>query len=95
MSGAWPIRETQPYHWVSHAVVHENWKLLTNRDGSYSELYDLAINPYEKIDLKVSKPEVVRQLMRQLDQWKETLPAEPTGDVFSNERTETTSAPGQ
>jgi arylsulfatase A-like enzyme len=95
MSGAWPIRETQPYHWVSHAVVHENWKLLTNRDGSYSELYDLAINPYEKIDLKESKPEVVRQLMRQLDQWKETLPAEPTGDVFSNERTETTSAPGQ
>jgi arylsulfatase A-like enzyme len=95
MSGAWPIRETQPYHWVSHAVVHENWKLLTNRDGSYWELYDLAAGPYEKTDLKGKKPEVVRQLMRQLNQWKETLPAQPTGDVFSNERTEITPAPRQ
>lgn len=91
MSGAWPIRKTQPYHWVSHAVVHENWKLLTNRDASFWELYDLAAGPYEKTDLKGKKPEVVRQLMRQLNQWKETLPAEPTGDVFSKERTEKTS----
>ena len=35
MRSAWPIRKTQPYHWVSYAVVHENWKLLTNRDSSY------------------------------------------------------------
>ncbi len=89
MSGAWPIRKAQPNHWVSYAVVHENWKLLANRDASYSELYDLATNPYEQTDLKEQKPEVVRQLTRQLDQWKETLPVEPAGDVFSNERAQT------
>ena len=75
--------------------MHGNWKLLTNRDASYSELYDLATNPYEKTDLKERKPEVVRELMQHLDQWKDTLPAEPTGDVFSNERTETKLAPQQ
>ncbi len=92
MSGAWPIRKTQPYHWVSYAVVDQNWKLLTNRDGSYCELYDLAAGPYEKSDLKEQQPDVVRQLLQQIDQWKETLPAKPTGDVFSSERTEPTPA---
>ena len=67
-------------------MVHENWKLLANRDSSYCELYDLAAGPYETSNLKEQKPKVVRQLLQQIDQWKATLPAKPTGDVFSNER---------
>jgi arylsulfatase A-like enzyme len=90
MDVAWPIRKTQPYHWVSHAVVHENWKLLTNRDASYSELYDLAADPYEKNDLTERKSEVVRRLLQQIDEWKATLPERPTGDVFSIERVKAT-----
>ena len=34
MHSAWPIQKTQPYHWVSYAVVDQHWKLLTNRDAS-------------------------------------------------------------
>ena len=88
MQSAWPIPKSRPYHWVSYAVVHENWKLLTNRDASYSELYDLTADPYEKTDLKEEKPDVVRRLMQQIDEWKATLPVRPTGDIFSTERTQ-------
>ena len=87
MSGAWPIRKNQPFHWVSYAMVHNNWKLLTNRDGSYVELFDLTAGPYETIDLEQQQPDVVQQMTAQLDQWKQTLPLNPSGDVFSRERT--------
>jgi arylsulfatase A-like enzyme len=86
MQSRWPIRETQPYHWVSYAVVKDHWKLMTNRDGSYVELYDLAADPMEEKDLKTSQSDVVEQLKRELDDWKSTLPDHPTGQVFSKER---------
>lgn len=92
MTGAWPIKKQQPYHWVSYAMVHDHWKLLTNRDGSYVELYDLATGPFETTDVKQQQPEVVQQMTTQLEQWKETLPSKPTGDVFSTERTHPTEA---
>ena len=92
MQSAWPIPKTRPYHWVSYAIVHENWKLLTNRDASYSELYDIAADPFEKMELAENKSEVVRQLMRKLDQWKATLPESPSGDVFSKERSQPAAA---
>jgi len=86
MQSAWPIPKSRPHHWVSYAVVHEHWKLLTNRDASYAELYDLAADPYEKTDLGEKEPEVVSRLVQQIDQWKKTLPDKPSGDVFSIER---------
>ena len=86
MQSAWPIQESRPYHWVSYVIVHDNWKLLTNRDSSYVELYDLAADPYEKTDLREQKPEAVKTLLQRLEQWKRTLPEKPTGDVFSKER---------
>ncbi len=87
MRSAWPIPKSRPYHWVSYAIVHENWKLATNQDATYSELYDIAADPYEKTDLADAKPDVVAKLCQQIDQWKATIPGKPTGDVFSAERT--------
>ena len=86
MNSAWPKPKTRPDHWVSYAVVHENWKLTTNRDATYYELYDIAADPYEKTDLKDNKPDVVEALKQKIETWKATLPAKPTGDVFSAER---------
>lgn len=86
MQSRWPIRETQPYHWVSYAMVKDRWKLMTNRDGSYVELYDLAADPLEEYDLKESKADVVEQLKGELKDWQATLPDHPTGRVFSEER---------
>jgi len=86
MQSGWPIRPTQPYHWVSWAIVDENWKLLANRDATHFELYDIAADPFEKNDLSETESEVAKQLLKKIDDWKATLPAKPTGNVFSAER---------
>lgn len=88
MNSRWPANKLQPYHWVSYAIVEQKWKLLANKDSSYLELYDIAADPYEKSELKEDEPEVVKQLLKKLDQWKKTLPAKPTGNVFSAERSQ-------
>ena len=67
-------------------MVANQWKLLTNRDGSYAELYDLSAGPYEAMDVSQKHSEVVQQMQQQLKQWQSSLPSEPTGDVFSKER---------
>ena len=86
MSGAAGIPKAETYKWVSWAVVDQQYKMMTNRDGSYRELYDIAADPYEKNNLLASEPEVVSHLVKKLDAWKATLPEKPTGDVFSAER---------
>ena len=85
----WPPGNNRPNHWVSYAVVDATWKLALNRDLSYAELYDLAEDPYEQVDLKEQNPETVKRLTRKVEAWQATLPAGPKGDVFSVERAET------
>ena len=87
---AWPAPKSRPYHWVSYAIVDQQWKLLANQDLSYCELYDIATDPCEKTDLKADKPEVVRQLLGKITDWKTTLPAAPDSACFSAERVEQT-----
>ncbi|MCH2364273.1 MAG: sulfatase-like hydrolase/transferase, partial [Planctomycetes bacterium] len=86
MVAPWPARKAKPDHWVSYAVVHQNWKLVSSRDGDYVELYDLVADPLEKKDLKGKHPEVIKELEKMLEKWQATLPAKPTGSVFSNLR---------
>lgn len=86
MNSPWPAQKTKPYHWVSYAIVDQNWKLVANVDSSYAELYDIAADPYEKHDLKEEKPEVVEELLKKIDQWKTTLPTRPSEYLFSAER---------
>jgi len=88
MDGAWPPRKEAPFHWVTYAVVDQQWKLLVNRDASHVELYDIAGDALETKELSAGKPEVVKGLLAQLDAWKATLPEKPSGDVFSAERTQ-------
>ncbi len=82
----WPARESKPDHWVSFAMVDQTWKLVTNQDLSYVELYDIANDVYERKDLKDLRPETVKRLLGMLDSWQKSLPAGPVGDVFSAER---------
>ncbi len=86
-SGArWPAVKAKPDHWVSYAVVVQNWKLVTSQKSEYVELYDIVADPFEKKDLKEAQPEVVKQLLKKLEDWKATLPTKPKGKVFSAER---------
>ena len=86
MVAPWPARKTKPDHWVSYAVVHQNWKLVSSRDADYVELYDLVTDPLEKNDLKEKHPAVIKELTKMIEQWQATLPARPSGRVFSNLR---------
>jgi arylsulfatase A-like enzyme len=74
-------------------LVHEDaaraiafWKLLVSPKHDHVELYDLRQDPLEKWDLSQSHPDVVTQLRQKLDAWHATLPAQPSGAVFSKER---------
>ncbi len=84
---AWPAKKNAPEHWVSYAVMDRNWKLVTNRDATYVELYDIVADPMERKDLKAAQPKVAAELLAKLTTWQGTLPAGPTGGVFSVERT--------
>ena len=86
MASRWPAPKGRPFHWVSYAIVDRHWKLVSNTDSSHVELYDLVSDPLEKTDRRGENPEVVRRLLGKIERWKATLPARPSGAVFSAER---------
>lgn len=88
MKASWPGSKQKPYHWVSYAVAHKQWKLLVSGDADHFELYDLVADPYEKSDVKAEHPQVVEDLMELLSDWKASLPPGPDEKCFSSERAE-------
>ena len=86
MQATWPPRKGSPNHWVSWAIVDQQWKLVSNRDMSHYELYDIGADFKEEKDLASENPETTKRLLQQLTQWQATLPQHPTGKVFSQER---------
>jgi len=73
---------------LSYAIVDENWKLVANKDFSKCELYDLVADPLESKELSSTQPEVVEELKTLIVEWQKTLPATPSGPVFSALRAE-------
>ena len=71
---------------LSYAIVHENWKLVANKDFSKCELYDLVADPLEKLELSKAQPQVVEKLVQSIRDWIQTLPTSPSGPVFSSLR---------
>jgi len=88
MNASWPANKNRPDHWVSYAVLDQNWKLVANQDLSYVELYDIAKDVYEKNDLKKENTEVVSHLIKQIRDWQKSLPEGPSEKLFSKERQE-------
>lgn len=56
------------------AVREGQWKLLTNRDRSRVELYDIPRDPGEEHNVAAEHPELVARLSKLTLDWKETLP---------------------
>ena len=50
-----------------------DWKLLTNDDGSGTQLFNLAEDPGESNDLTAVHPERVREMKRVLLDWRASL----------------------
>ncbi|MFT6864494.1 MAG: arylsulfatase A-like enzyme [Akkermansiaceae bacterium] len=86
IGAAWPAQKTKPDHWVSWSVVHQQWKLVANRDLTHLELYDISSDVIETHDLKKKNEPTAAALLAKLREWQATLPDKPTGEVFSNLR---------
>ena len=67
-------------------MASKQWKLVANNDLSHCELFDLEKDPMEKNDLKDENPDVVKDLLAKIRKWQSSLPAKPTGKVFSGLR---------
>jgi arylsulfatase A-like enzyme len=81
-----PVTRLMPSHWGAYVVVHNNWKLVTDQSVEHVELYDLVKDPLEKSNLAKKHPGEVTLLKKMLTEWQATLPAKPTGKVFSSLR---------
>lgn len=85
-NSSWPANKNTPNHWVSYAVVDQNWKLVANNDLSYFELYDIVADTYEKKDLKDEHTDVTKKLINSIKDWQKELPTGPSEKLFSRER---------
>lgn len=86
INAAWPADKKKPNHWVSYVIVDQQWKLVSNKSGSYHELYDISSDPYEEHDLKLTHAAVAAQLKQKLSKWKSSLPSKPDNSCFSRHR---------
>lgn len=58
------------------AIREGNWKLLCEYDGGKPQLYDLAIDRAETLNLATKHPEKVMKLSMELLDWNKSLPAD-------------------
>ena len=84
--GRWPANTSDSFHWVSWAIVDQNWKLVANEERTYFELFDIVADPLEQTNVKDENADVTKELLQKISDWEATLPAKPTGNVFSAQR---------
>lgn len=77
---------TKSEHWASYVIVSDRWKMLTNNDQSYVELYDIVADPLEQKNIVEQDAALTEKIKKKLTDWIATLPKEPTGNVFSKLR---------
>ncbi|MCM8534863.1 MAG: sulfatase-like hydrolase/transferase [Lentisphaeraceae bacterium] len=87
MKAGWSESRKKGFHWVAYAVAFDRWKLLSNTDGSYFEMYDLIDDPFEEKNIATEKTQTAKELLAMIEAWKQELPLKPMGNVFSKERT--------
>ena len=82
----WRGGDNQAYTWPSLAMRDGKWKLLVNKEQGKLELYNLEEDWAETNDVSAKFPEVVQALSEQLDNWKASLPTEPSSNALSSSR---------
>ncbi|MCM4150326.1 N-acetylgalactosamine 6-sulfate sulfatase (GALNS) [Arenibacter sp. N53] len=83
----WRFSNDRPGFWPSAAVQEGNWKLLTNNNLGRAELYNIGLDWAEKKDVSTENPEKLKELMKKLQAFQETLPKLAPENSFSNART--------
>ena len=82
----WRTASNRGDNWPTLAVREGSWKLLLGKEASRVELFRFPSDRVEKTNLQEGYPNEVRRLIALIDAWKETLPAEPNEDCFSEQR---------
>jgi hypothetical protein len=59
---------------------------LTSTDTTHVELYDVVTDPLERDDVATKQPDLVQRMRARLRDWQRSLPAQPSGEVFSSLR---------
>jgi hypothetical protein len=72
--------------WANYAVADRPWNLLSAADAKRVEFCDNAPDARETKDVATEKPEVLKDITAKLEAWEATLPARPSGEIFSKER---------
>ncbi|MBL9189664.1 MAG: sulfatase-like hydrolase/transferase [Opitutaceae bacterium] len=86
-----PVLRTRPIFWryrsTDLAVRDGDWKLVTNFDGTQSELHNLKWNRAEDAAQDQSKahPDITARLTKMVLAWNATLPTKPDPTTLSNE----------
>ena len=61
-------------HWPQeqlYSLMRGEWKLVRDHDHGRSELYDLGVDPGERIDRAGDRPDVLRELERELLEFRD------------------------
>ncbi|MBO9202811.1 MULTISPECIES: sulfatase-like hydrolase/transferase [Niastella] len=61
----------------SRAICKNNWKFYENRKDHLQFLFDLNTDIREQTDLSSSRPEILKELSRELDLWEKTQTIKP------------------
>jgi len=67
-------REKSKNQWAAGAVRLGDWKLLTNKKRTRTELYNLVNDPFEKNNLAEVKVDKTKELSIILEAWQRQLP---------------------
>ncbi|MGJ8723364.1 MAG: sulfatase-like hydrolase/transferase [Roseibacillus sp.] len=86
----WRGGSEQPDTWPSLSVRDGKWMLLLNKDEKKAELYDLEADWAQKNDLAAENPRKVSKLTKKIDDWKASLPTQPSKNALSKARNKKT-----
>lgn len=82
----WKGGQSEEYTWPSLGVIEGDWKLVVDVDRSKFELYNIKEDWKEERDMAKTRPEMAKQLLALLTDWKKTLPTEPRASCISAAR---------
>jgi N-acetylgalactosamine-6-sulfatase len=79
----WRGGVSKEYTWPTLGVRYGDWKLVVDVTREKKELYNVANDWAEKIDLAKSNPEKLEELTQMVEEWKSSLPTEPRANCLS------------
>ena len=82
----WRGGSSREYTWPTLGVRNGDWKLVVDVTGDKFELFNLVNDWKEENNLAESNPEMAQRLLKEVNDWKATLPLMPRKSCLSSVR---------